>query len=53
LLFNKWGEEDVQNTMMGYQELRYLHHHQIRNFKGEQLWLLQLMQFAIHSKSNC
>jgi hypothetical protein len=27
LLSNKWGEEDEQNTMMGYQEFKYLHHH--------------------------
>jgi len=38
--------------MMVYQELKSIHHHHNIN-KGEQLWLLQLTQFAIHLKRNC
>jgi len=37
---SKYNEEvqNLRNMMMGCLELKYLHHHQIRNFKGEQLW---------------
>ncbi|MAL11148.1 MAG: hypothetical protein CMF74_15960 [Maricaulis sp.] len=50
LPYNKWAEEDEENTIVGYLELRYLHHH--HKIKGEKLWLLQQMQFVILLKKN-